>query len=57
MSQYILLFFSYSTLEDIYYEIFETIRDNNVRYNQEASLHIPNDWNVEDYRRFLEIFN
>ena len=43
--------------EEAYLELFEQIRYKNKINNQEAYLHIPNNWCDHDYNELLECLN
>jgi|ERR1700723_491242 len=50
-------YFTTGIIEEVYTELFSLIKERNKIYNQEAFVHIPNDWHDENYQELLENFN
>jgi hypothetical protein len=49
--------FTNDMIEEVYFELFNLIRERNQTYNQEAYLHIPDNWFDNDYEKLLDNFD
>jgi hypothetical protein len=49
--------FTISTVDEVYCDLFDYIREINKENNELAYLHIPTNWSEDDYKTLLDVFN